>query len=114
MHEYGIAEELVSQVDCNVRAHCGVRAARVVVEISPGALDEQSLRTAFDMASRETTAAHAELTVEFVPLEGYCLECGSALHIDEVVEFRCPTCGSTTWRAMSPPGVALRSIEIEV
>ncbi len=114
MHEYGIARELVSEVERNVRAHAGVRASRVVVAVSPGALEEESLRVAFDTVRVDTVAARAELAVEHVALDAYCLDCAGELHVDDVAGFRCPECGSERWRPVGTPGVLLRSVEIEI
>lgn len=114
MHEYGIAQELVSEIERNVRAHSGVSASRVVVAVNPGALEEESLRVAFDAVKVDTAAAHAELAVEHVALDAYCLGCASELHVDDVAGFRCPECGSDLWRPVGTPAVSLESVEIEV
>ena len=69
MHEHGIAEELVAAVDRSVHSHGGSGASKVVVEVSAGTLEEQTLRTAFDIAKQETTSSDAELVLVTVAQE---------------------------------------------
>lgn len=113
MHEQGIAEELVAAVEQTVLSYSGARATRVVVTLSPGALEEESLRAAFDIAKQETAAAAASLVLEPVALEGYCLGCGSVMSVEEPTDFACPSCGSTDWLRSQEPDVTLSSVEIE-
>lgn len=114
MHEQGVAQELVAEVDRVVRAHLGSRASRVVVRVPAGALEEESFRVAFDLARQATTAAAAELAVEHVALDGYCFGCGSVVSVENVACFACPVCGSGTWRPSGARSVTLASVEIEV
>lgn len=114
MHEQGVAEELVAVVDRIVRSHAGTRASRVVVAVPPGAVEEQSFRAAFDIAKLATTAAGAELALEPVALDGYCLGCGRPVRIADTAHFNCPACGSSRWQAGSTRSVTLASVEIEV
>lgn len=114
MHEQGVAQELVAVVDRVVRANAGTRASRVVVAVPPGAVEEQSFRAAFDLAKQATTAAGAELALEPVALDGYCLGCGRPVRIDDTAHFTCPACTSGRWQASGTRSVTLASVEIEV
>jgi len=122
VHEYGIAAELVEAVDQSVRSHQGRRASKVVVGVSPGAVEEQSLRSAFDEAKRNTCASEAQLVLEVAPQDVYCLDCEErfvvgAFESESSLATRartCTNCGGTAVLALNLPGVVLRSVEIEV
>lgn len=119
MHEHGIAEELVAQVDRNVHSHAGHGAASVVVEVSPGAVDEESLRTAFELAKQGTTSAEAELILVPVGQDAFCLNCQTTVRVAASeslfpAPIVCPVCGSSATPAFGSSGVTLKSIEIEV
>ena len=114
MHEYGIVQELLSEVDRGVRANAGKRATRVVVTVSAGGIEEEILRGAFDLAKGHTSAEGAELAVQYAPLDVPCLGCGALVHLADPAESSCPACGSSLWQATGRSTVTLTSIEIEV
>ena len=113
MHEYGIVQNLLSQVDEQVRSHEGKRAIRVVLAIDGGHVDERFLRDAFDMFKVQTTANDAELVVNEAPKGMWCLECGArttVMHGDSA----CPRCGGAGVQIASTDEIYLQSVEIEV
>ena len=119
MHEHGIAEELVAAVDRNVNSHGGHGAVKVVVEISPGAVEEQSLRTAFELAKQDTTSSGAELVLVSVAQEAFCLNCEKTVLLAPPSApasgpLACPVCGAVATPVFGTSGVTLKSIEIEV
>ena len=113
MHEYGIIQELLSQVDEQVRGHAGKRAVRVVLSVDGGHVDEAFLRDAFDAFKAETTARDAELVVKTSQHELWCPACDTqttAAHEHEA----CPRCGGARFRMTSSDEIYLQSVEIEV
>ncbi len=112
MHEYGVVQDLLSQVDAQVREHQGRRAVRVVVVVDGGHLDEGFLRDAFDAFKAETTAGGAELVVERRPVEAWCPECG-ARSLVAPADGACPRCGGAGMHTASGDEIYLQSVEIE-
>jgi hydrogenase nickel insertion protein HypA len=113
MHEYGIVQNLLSQVDEQVRDHAGKRAVRVVLAVEGGHVDERFLRDAFDTFKAETTARYAELVVTQKPLEVWCPDCGATAEVAHD-EKACPRCGGVGIRMAPTDEIFLQSVEIEV
>lgn len=113
MHEYGIVENLLSQVDEQVRGHEGKRAVRIVLAVDGGHVDERFLRDAFDMFKVATTARDAELVVAQAPVELWCPACG-ARTIAADGGSACPHCGGAGVRITPTDEIYLQSVEIEV
>lgn len=113
MHEYGIVQNLLSQVDQQVRGHEGKRAVRVVLAIAGGHVDERFLRDAFDTFKSETTARDAELVVKQTPRDGWCPSCGTRATVAHA-DSACPRCGGAGVQMTSTDEIYLQSVEIEV
>jgi len=96
MHEFSIAESLVRAIDGELERQDreGVRLlkARVVVgrmrQIVP-----ENLCMAFDILTRETRMAGAELELVTMPVVARCEKCGREAEI-EMPFFACGKCGS--------------------
>jgi hydrogenase nickel incorporation protein HypA/HybF len=115
MHEYGIVESLLSQVDKNVRAYAGQRAVRIVLAVTGATVAEEGLlREAFEQFKSGTTAGAAELVLERVPLKVYCLDCENWAFPADGHGLRCPRCGSGATLPADRHDVCLKSVEIEV
>lgn len=115
MHEYGIVESLLSQVDVNVHAHAARRATRVVISVNGAtAADERLLRDAFETFKHGTTASQAELVLERVPLRMYCLDCEDWTAAEDGHGRRCRRCGGGATLPADHHDVCLKSVEIEV
>jgi hydrogenase nickel incorporation protein HypA/HybF len=113
VHEYGIVQDLLSQVDRQVHGHHGKRAVRVVLAIDGGHVEEQFLRDAFDMFKAQTTARDAQLVVTQAPVELWCPDCEvptTVAHKDDA----CPRCGGAGVLMTSTDEICLQSVEIEV
>lgn len=127
MHEYSIAEELLTSVNQAMRDNGATRAVRVVVTIGPS-ITEEPLRMAFDAAKRDTAASQAELVLERAAEEAFCLDCGSRSRLSAATsrtqdllsppeatpEFSCPVCGGTGALLARSSEATLTSIELEV
>lgn len=115
MHEYGVVESLLRQVDQNVRAHAGRRAVRVVLTVTGAtAAEEGLLRDAFEIFKYGTAAGEAELVLERVPLKVHCLDCGILAVLDDGHGRDCPHCGSGATLPADRHDLCLKSVEIEV
>jgi Zn finger protein HypA/HybF involved in hydrogenase expression len=113
MHEYGIVQNVLSQVDEQVKAHAGKRAVRVFLAVDGGHIDERFLRDAFDMFKASTTARDAVLVVTHREIEGWCPDCGARTTVMRE-SARCPYCGGAALQTASVDEIYLQSVEIEV
>ncbi len=115
MHEYGIVQDLLSQVDENVRANAGRRAVRVLLSVSGMAAgEERLLREAFDTYKAGTLANDADLVLQRAPVEAWCPDCGAATWLTGGQDECCPDCGSEAALPVHPQDIVLKSVEIEV
>ncbi len=113
MHEFGIAEELAVLVDRTFSENHGAKVLKVVVETGAGALEEMSLRTAFEEAVRGTAMDGAELVIQTCAREHHCFDCGSVFSQDEGSYAACPVCGGVNTISAPNHDVILKSVEIE-
>ncbi|MDA8261961.1 MAG: hydrogenase maturation nickel metallochaperone HypA [Actinomycetota bacterium] len=113
MHEFGIAEELAALVDRTLSENQGAKVLKVVVEAGAGAIEEVSLRVAFEEASRGSPIDGAELVIEIAPREYHCFDCGTVFPEPEGRNAACPVCGGANTISAPNHDVVLKSVEIE-
>jgi hydrogenase nickel incorporation protein HypA/HybF len=112
MHEMALTQSIVEIVSEEARRHgCDkVRVVRLLIgalaNVEPGAL-----RFCFDAVSRDTIAEGATLDIVRAPGEGWCLDCGKAVALEERFG-ACPECGERHVQMTS--GDDLRVLELEV
>jgi hydrogenase nickel incorporation protein HypA/HybF len=112
MHEMALTESIVEIVTEEARKHGSgkVRVVRLLI----GALahvEPDALRFCFDAVSRDTVAEGATLDIVEAPGEGWCLDCGKTVALEERFG-ACPECGNGHVRMTS--GDDLRVLELEV
>ncbi len=95
MHELGIMESALGLVQRYAVEKHARHVERVVLRIGTlSGVDPESLRFAFDVVSRGTTAEGAQLEIETVPASVYCQSCKSEFAgTDRGFIFKCPDCG---------------------
>lgn len=93
MHEVGIMESALDAVLDQGRAHGAQRVHRIVLRIGALAgVDADALRFAFDVVTRGTIAAEAELVIQEVVARAHCAACAEDFEVDRGVIFSCPRC----------------------
>lgn len=93
MHEVGIMESALGAVLTEARAHGAQRVQRIVLRIgSLAGVDAQALRFAFDVVTRDTIAADAELEICDVPARAFCTTCAEEFGVEGGSIFSCPRC----------------------
>lgn len=76
------------------RIHGAKRVHRIVLRIGALAgVEPESLRFAFEVVTRDTLAADAELQVDGVPARAYCAACAEEFGVDGGAIMACPRCG---------------------
>ncbi|WP_424360299.1 hydrogenase maturation nickel metallochaperone HypA [Methylocystis parvus] len=112
MHEMALTESIVDIVSEEARKQ-GFGKVRVV-RLQVGAMahvEPEALRFCFDAVSRGTVAEGATLDIVRAPGEGWCLDCGKTVALQERFG-ACPECGGSNVRMTS--GDELRIEELEV
>jgi hydrogenase nickel incorporation protein HypA/HybF len=111
MHEVALAERMVRIALEAAQGHTGrIRGARLLL----GALscaEPETLRFAFEIASRGTRAEGCDLEVVRVPARLKCSSC-SGEHEGELLE-PCPVCQAMGFEVLQGRELRLESIDIE-
>src|SRR5512143_2109865 len=93
MHEMALTESIVEIVAEEARRQGASRVR--VVRLQVGAMapvEPEALRFCFDAVSRGTVAEGAQLDIRRPPGEGWCLDCGKTVPLEERFG-ACPECG---------------------
>lgn len=112
MHEMTLTESIVEIISEEARKQ-GFGKVRVV-RLQLGAMahvEPEALRFCFDAVSRGTVAEGAALDIVRPPGEGWCLDCGKTVALQERFG-PCPECGGRHVQMTS--GDELRIEELEV
>jgi hydrogenase nickel incorporation protein HypA/HybF len=113
MHEMGIALQIIDIATASIPP--GLRSARVErVNLQIGklaAVVADSLRFCFDIVSKDTALAGAELAIEETPVVARCKDCQARWTIAEPV-FTCPGCQGGALEILSGRELDIVSIEI--
>ena len=113
MHEVSIALSLlkIAEQHCKSNGYKGIESIAVKIGKASGVMPD-ALLFAFDAVKHGTLAERALLTIEEIPVSGYCHGCKSYFYIDERFVLCCPKCGGTTFSLES--GRELDITELEV
>jgi hydrogenase nickel incorporation protein HypA/HybF len=113
MHEASIAISLIETVSdlCQQEGYNSIESVRLKVGRAAGILPD-ALLFAFDVAKSDTLANKAELIIEYVPLGGFCSDCGSQFDSEERYIYACPACKSSAIKITR--GDELQIIDMEV
>ncbi len=113
MHEMGIAMQIIEIATASIPAELGsAKVEKVNLKIGKlAAVVSDSLRFCFDIATRDTPLAGAELAIEETPVVARCKECNTRWTIDEPA-FTCRACGSGSLEILSGRELDIVSIEV--
>lgn len=113
MHEMGIAQQIIDIATASIPADMrSARVERVNLKIGKlSAVVPDSLRFCFDIVSKDTPLAGAQLAIEETPVVARCKDCDARWTIAEPV-FTCRTCDSSSLEILSGRELDIVSIEI--
>lgn len=112
MHEMALTESIVDIVSDEARKQGFAKVRIVRLQIGAMAhVEPEALRFCFDAVSRGTVAEGATLDIRRLPGEGWCLDCGKTVPLEERFG-ACPECGKRHVQMTS--GDELRVEELEV
>jgi hydrogenase nickel incorporation protein HypA/HybF len=114
VHELSIATSLV-ELSIEAVERAGETGRIEVVHVRIGTLAGvviEALEFAWDVATRGTDCAGAQLVIEHVPGRVGCLACGAETDLDDPPRFRCGQCGAPTAHILAGRELDLVSLEL--
>jgi len=113
MHEMGIAQQIIDIATASIPPDMRpARVERVNLKIGKlSAVVADSLRFCFEIVSKDTPLAGAELAIEETPVVARCKDCDARWTITEPV-FTCQACHSGSLEILSGRELDIVSIEI--
>lgn len=113
MHETGIAQSILDIAMETAKNNGALKINTVGVRVGKmSAIDESSLRFAFDALKQDTIAGSALFEYEEVPLIGKCEECGSQSEMEGYF-VKCKCCGSGKVKLISGNELEVAYIDID-
>jgi hydrogenase nickel incorporation protein HypA/HybF len=113
MHEVGIAQGLldIAIENCKKRGYQRIKSIKIKVGRASGVVPD-SLLFAFDVMKMGTIAENASLTIDEVPVSGFCENCKKNFTVEEAFVISCPLCGDGKFHVET--GRELNIYEMEV
>ena len=113
MHEVSIAQGLLDIAinSCTKQGYGRIDSIKVKVGKASGIVPD-SLLFAFEALKSGTMADKAVLTIEEIPVSGFCKKCSKKFTVEEAYVISCPVCGSTSFDVKT--GRELNIDEMEV
>lgn len=113
MHEVSIALGLLEFATeyCKREGYKGIEEITVRIGKASGVMPE-ALHFAFEAVKIGTIAEKASLTIDEVPVSGFCHSCRSNFTVEEAYVLSCPMCGKSSFRLET--GRELTICEMEV
>ena len=119
MHEAAVAQSLLGVILKEIEGRQVKPIGALVSCGSLSGINEEMLSFAFEAIASETACRDCHLRVEYKPLEGCCVACGSRFDIDlrpggeAAVGSSCPACGSVDFELLPDAPLVLERIECE-
>ena len=98
MHEVSIAQGLLDIAinSCTKQGYGRIDSIKVKVGKASGIVPD-SLLFAFEALKSGTMADKAVLTIEEIPVSGFCKKCDKKFTVEEAYVISCPVCGGTSF-----------------
>lgn len=113
MHEAGIAQSILDIALKTAKDNAADKITLVAVRVGKmSAVDEASLRFAFDALKADTIAKDAVFDYTETPLKGKCLSCGAEKEFERYF-MSCPECGSYKISLISGNELEVSHIDVE-
>jgi len=113
MHEASIALGLleIATRHCKKEGYKGIESIKVKIGKASGIMSD-ALLFAFDAVKIGTIAEKASLSIEEIPISGYCNCCKSHFSVEDAFILSCPKCGDVSLNVET--GRELDVCELEV
>jgi hydrogenase nickel incorporation protein HypA/HybF len=113
MHEVSIALSIleIARGYCEREGCKGIGSIKVKIGRASGVLPD-ALLFAFDTAKAGTIAEKAALTIEEIPVSGFCNTCNNNFSVEEAYILCCPKCGGTSFRVETGQELDISEMEV--
>jgi hydrogenase nickel incorporation protein HypA/HybF len=113
MHEFSLCQGIVDSLAEAAQRQNFSRVRGVQLEIGALAgVDEEALRFAFELVSRDTLAAGATLDIVIQPGSAWCEECRQTVTINQYYD-PCPHCAGHRLRVQGGEQLKITQAEVE-
>jgi hydrogenase nickel incorporation protein HypA/HybF len=113
MHEMALAESMLEIIESTARKHNATSVTAVRMEIgSLSHVDCDALRFCFDVVTRGSLAEGAELEIDAVAGEAWCMPCGTRVPLARCGD-PCPHCGSHQLEVTRGDDMRVKDIRID-
>lgn len=113
MHETGIAQSILDIAVDTARKNGAEKINNVAVRIGKmSAIDEASLKFAFDALKEGTIAEKSTLEYKEIPLKGRCEDCGFESELEGYFVL-CPKCNSGRVKILSGNELEIEYIDVD-
>ena len=113
MHEMSICESIIQIIEIEARKQTFSKVKQVWLEIGVfSGIEIEALRFGFDVVSRASVAENAELTIDQLPGQGYCMDCGKTITVQQRFD-PCPGCGSYQVQVTGGDEMRIKELEVE-
>ena len=113
MHETSIAQNILEIAIAEAKKHNASKINSIGVRVGKmSAIDEASLKFAFDALKADTIAANASMNYESVALMGKCLDCNYEAELEGYF-VQCPKCSSSRVKILSGNELDISYIDID-
>jgi hydrogenase nickel incorporation protein HypA/HybF len=99
MHEVSIAQSLlkIAVDNCKKKGYKRIETIKVKIGRASGIMPD-ALSFAFEAVKIGTIAEKANLTIDEIPVSGFCESCKSSFTVEESYVLSCPLCGNVLIR----------------
>lgn len=113
MHEVGVAQSILEIAIETAKKNGAEKINNIAVNIGKmSAIDEASLRFAFDAVKADTIARESTLEYNEIPLTGKCEECGTTSDLDGYFVL-CPVCNSGKVKLLTGNELEIAYIDVD-
>ncbi|HDS85101.1 MAG TPA: hydrogenase maturation nickel metallochaperone HypA [Phycisphaerales bacterium] len=113
MHEMAVAESILQTITEQAERLGGARPAAARISCGQfNAINDETMRFAFESISRGTPCEGMRLEIRHIPLQAKCTHCQTVFAFD-VYRPTCPTCGSAHFDFQPDAPLLLEDIEFE-
>jgi hydrogenase nickel incorporation protein HypA/HybF len=98
MHEVSIAQGLLDIAidNCKKQGYTRIDSIKVKIGKASGIVPD-SLQFAFEALKSGTMAEKSVLTIEEIPVGGFCKQCDKKFSVEEAYVTACPLCGGASF-----------------
>jgi hydrogenase nickel incorporation protein HypA/HybF len=113
MHEMSLCESIVQTLEeqAGVQQYQQVQVVRLLIGALSG-VEESALRFGFDVVTRGTLAEGAQLEIEHVAAQAWCLPCAKTVEIQQRYD-ACPSCGSYQLQVTAGEELQIKELEVQ-